>query len=210
MVAEAKVNNFFVASTYRRSFAYTIDQVLIVLCYLPFWDVFFGALTSPSAYNISLNLFLFFLVLPAIYELIFLALFSQTPGKKLLGMWVLSAKNCQALDPMQIVKRAVFGRLSLIFSLAPQAAMFFRYDRRHWVDLLAGTIVVQEVPRAEKPKMRWVLGLFLVFMHFSEGIEKVLYFTDRISWQDWSIDIQQSTTDEVDSGWIDFEEEIEE
>lgn len=95
---------------------------------------------------------------------------SRTPGKMLFGLYITDAQTLKTgLSAKQAALRMLGGFLCVPFSLAPLAYAFFRTDRRQLSDLIAGTQVMQEAPRKNPPKIRWIIGGLLVVYFFITG-----------------------------------------
>ncbi|MBI3298040.1 MAG: RDD family protein [Elusimicrobia bacterium] len=73
-----------------------------------------------------------------------LAAWSQTPGKKLLGLRVVRAADGSALDGKTALLRSLFTLLSGAAAGLGYLWCLFEKDRRGWHDLLAGTKVVAQ------------------------------------------------------------------
>lgn len=177
------MENAFVPSTWRRFFAYGIDQLVILPFYLPFAGIFFRLMFSDDDVYISLTQLFILFLMPAIYEFVFLVMLQATPGKWLLGLKVVPANNsAEKLHWSQCLMRPLVGRLSLFFSLAVYALAFFRYDRTHLCDWVAETRVVQGSPRPKPARLRWILGTLLVLGYVYEGLASAQLILNTIDW----------------------------
>ena len=201
---------YFVASTWRRLFARGIDQVIRGLFYLPFGSLFFKLFMTSQEVRVSIvELFVLFMV-PAIYEFVFLVLFQATPGKWLLGLKVAPFSSSESkLDLGQCFLRSLVGQFTFFFSWAIFAVAFFRYDRTHLADWIAGTRVVQSRPRLTQAKVRPILGLLFVILYSWEGLVSASSMIQKIDWSHGQADLR--TLIEIESldqilEEVDFEE----
>lgn len=174
----------YLPSTWRRLTANFIDEVLMLPFYIPFAGIFLRMMFSDEAVTISLMTFALILIIPAVYEFIFLVMLQATPGKWLLGLTVVPSCDVETpLDWRQSLLRATSKRLSLFFSLAIYVLAFFRYDRTHLADWVAETRVVQNQPRQKPARIRWFLGsIFLVYFCI-EGWMGAMRVAQTIDWQ---------------------------
>lgn len=95
-----------------------------------------------------------------VFSMIFLGLFSNTPGKALYGLKIVDKKTHQGIDWKQIILRS-FGYLfsGILFGYGFWKAGFNK-ERLTWHDELAGTIVLQR-----KTKLRYI-GIILTIVCF--------------------------------------------
>ncbi|MEK2688567.1 RDD family protein [Bdellovibrio sp. GT3] len=185
------MNDVFVASTWKRLFAIMLDQIFLVVCYLPFGTLFYRAWFTQGDVEISLfQLGMLFLV-PALYEAVSLMLLSATPGKWLLGLKVVPADDpTKELQYTQCVLRPLTSRLTFFFSWAIYALAFFRYDRTHLSDWVAETRVVQFTPRPQRPTIRWVVGSLLILSYAYEGLLFSSNIINEINWKNGKADLR--------------------
>ena len=178
------MENYHIPSTWARLIARAVDQIASSVLYLPFASYFIEMMFTENDVIISLpKLFVLFLI-PAIYEGIFLFIMQKTPGKWLMGLTVVPNDDAHGkLRWDHCVIRPLTGRLSLFFSLAIYALAFFRYDRTHLPDWVAGTRVVQAKPRTKRTTIRWVVGTFLVLMCSYDGWMSASKIFDNIDWE---------------------------
>lgn len=180
-------------STWRRLFAYFIDQGISLLFYLPFaGSVYKLVFTTEEVYLSVVELLVLFLM-PAIYEFVFLLLMQRTPGKAVCGLWVVPFSNVsEKLDWRQCVLRPLVGRLSFFFSWSIFALAFFRYDRTHLADWVAETRVVQNSKRESAPKIRWFVGLILVVAYAYEGLVSSSAVINSIDWVNLQVELRSA------------------
>lgn len=182
----------FVPSTWRRFFAYGIDQIISLPFYLPFAGVFLKLIfTEDDVILTLLQLFLLFLI-PAVYEFVFLVMMQATPGKWFMGLKVVPAGNfTEKLHWSQCLLRPLTGRLSFFFSWGIYALAFFRYDRTHLCDWAAETRVVQDKPRATQARLRWVTGLLFVCLYSYEGLASAKMILKSIDWSERQANLRE-------------------
>lgn len=182
----------YVPSTWRRLFAYSVDQLVVLPFYLPFVGVFFRLFFSDDEVLVSLNQLLVLYLIPAVYECVFLILMQATPGKWLMGLKVVPSQNyTEKLHWSQCLLRPLVGRLSFFFSAAVYAVAFFRYDRTHLCDWVAETRVVQGKPRPRKAQIRWILGTLVVLLYVYEGMVSAEMVLKSIKWSEGQADLRE-------------------
>jgi uncharacterized RDD family membrane protein YckC len=185
------MEEIYVPSTWRRLGAFLIDQFFSAFMYLPFFGFFSKLIFTDNDVYLSLTQFGIMMLIPAVYEFVFLALMQATPGKWFLGLKVVPRHNPETkLEFGQCLLRPLVGRLSLLFSWAIYALAFFRYDRTHLCDWVAETRVVQFKPRAKRTRVRWVLGVLLILSHGWEGVKTASNTLQQINWVDGQVDLR--------------------
>ncbi|MNL00715.1 RDD family protein [compost metagenome] len=146
------------------------------------------------------------LLVPAIYEFIFLALMQATPGKWMMGLKVVPCNDPNAkLEFGHCLLRPLTGRLSLLLSWAIYAVAFFRYDRTHLCDWVAETRVIQFKPRAARTRLRWVLGTLFVISHGYEGLRSASHTLQQINWSEGKVDLRSLIPTRSNSMGAEFE-----
>ncbi|UOF02148.1 RDD family protein [Bdellovibrio reynosensis] len=185
------MDKVFVPSTWKRLIAHFIDQMIRVIFYLPFIKVFYLLIFTDDEVHISFLQLGLFLLIPAIYEMVFLMMMQATPGKWLLGLKVVPFNNpYEKLDWQQCVLRPLVQRLSLFFSLAIYALAFFRYDRTHLADWVAETRVVQFNPRINRPRIRWFVGTLFLLFYIYEGIISAQGFLKTVDFKTKTLNVR--------------------
>lgn len=181
----------YVPSTYRRVMAFLIDQVVSLLMYVPFYGVFSRLILTDEEVHLSVVQLFILLLIPAVYEFVFLALMQATPGKWLMNLKVVPNHHPDhKLEFGQCLLRPLTGRLSLLLSWAIYALAFFRYDRTHLCDWIAETRVVQFKPRASHARVRWFLGSIFILSHTYEGLSSASHAIRQINWQEGQVDLR--------------------
>lgn len=179
-------------STWKRLAANAIDEVIMIPFYVPFIGVAIELFFGDDDVEISLFKFALIMMIPAVYEFIFLVLFQATPAKWFLGLKVVPARNAaEHLAWQQCLLRAFSKRLTLFFSSAIYVVGFFRYDRTHVADWIAETRVVQSSPRAARPKIRWIIGSILLIYFCIEGWRSATEVTRAIDWNEGTINLSR-------------------
>lgn len=173
----------WVPATSDRLQARLIDELLVVILSMP---VLAPALTDVfqlGRWSMPWSSLLFLILVRIAYEWIAYAFFSATPGKWVMGLWLVDASDPRRpLGDAQIFLRILSCRLQFFFSWAPYALVFYRYDRTHLADWLAGTRVISERPRFEQPRLRWILGGCLVVVFFFAGLESSGRMLATLEW----------------------------
>lgn len=185
------MDQVYFPSTWRRLCAFVLDQIISMVMYLPFFHAFSQLIFTDGEAQLTLTQLGIMLMVPAIYEFIFLALMQATPGKWLMGLKVVPANNAEnKLEFAQCLLRPLTGRLSLLLSWAIYAVAFFRYDRTHICDWIAETRVVQYKPRAARTRIRWALGIVFILGHGYEGMRSASHSIQQINWQEGKVDLR--------------------
>ena len=203
------MNEVYVPSTIRRFFALSIDQIFLVICYLPFAKSFYNVLFTQGDVEISLFQLSMIMLIPLLYEAVSLMLLSATPGKSLLGLKVVPAHNPnEELDYTQCILRPLTSRLTFFFSWGIYALALFRYDRTHLSDWVAETRVVQFKPRDKRTRVRWIIGTFLVLSYTWAGLANASQVINAINWQTGKADLRAIVgSDEMNTFQFDLESE---
>lgn len=197
------MDNVYVASTWRRLTAQAVDSVLRILFYLPFAKAFFLLVFTDDEVRISLGSLLIIFLIPAVYEFIFLMLMQATPGKWLMGLKVVPFSNAaEKLTLAHCVLRPLTERLTFFFSWALYATAFFRYDRTHVADWVAETRVVQFEPRRRHPRLRWILGSFLILIYLYDGLMSSRHLLQSIDWNRRDVDLRTLVESDSMNGLI--------
>lgn len=205
------MDNVFVPSTWRRLAAYGIDQLLRTVFYLPFAKIFFLLVFTEDEVHITLWEGLALLLVPTMYEMIFLILMQATPGKWLMGLKVVPfSQPHQHLHWQQCVLRPLVNRLSFFFSWAIFVLAFFRYDRTHLADWVAETRVVQGTPRLTRASWRPILGSILFVIYFTEGLSSAGTILQAVNWREGQIELRALVDSEAFAVILDEYEEYEE
>ena len=135
--------------------------------------------------------YIFCLLLVIGFHFFCLKHWSRTPGKMLLGLYITDAQTLKpGLTTKQIALRVLSGFLCLPFNLAPASYALLRADRRQLSDLIAGTQVMQTMPRKKLPKVRWIMGGVLVayfsvvgVLNFVQTAKTLKFSVDALSMQ---------------------------
>lgn len=185
------MEDVFVPSTWKRLLAFFIDQAFILLFYIPFAHTFIQLFFTDEEVYVSLGKLLVLFLVPALYEFVFLMILQATPGKWLVGLQVVPSHNAYAaLNSYQCILRPLASRLSFFFAWAIYAFAFFKYDRTHVADWIAETRVIQFTPRAHRPRIRWILGIFLVLTYTYEGLVYSSTVLKQIDWGNKQVELR--------------------
>jgi uncharacterized RDD family membrane protein YckC len=162
------------ARTWRRAFAYGVDQLLIGLILSPLYlKQAFEAFTLKDT-DFGLRLAATALLAYFFYQVIFLYLFSATPGKALFGLRLENSNHGEKLKFYQICLRSLSQTLLTVLGFSLLVLALFRLDRRHFSDWIAETRVLQSKPRAVAPRRHWVMT-FALFAYFANSTIMSLY-----------------------------------
>lgn len=186
------MDDVFVPSTWSRLVARGLDQCFTLIFYIPFAKTLFQLFFTEEDVYLGFTQLLMLLLIPAIYEAVFLALMQRTPGKWLVGLKVVPASNPQeSLSFSQCILRPLVELLSFFFGWAIYALAFLRYDRTHLADWVAETRVVQFTPRAKRTRRRWVLALIFIVMYSFESLNSAGNILNKIDWKNGQINIRE-------------------
>jgi uncharacterized RDD family membrane protein YckC len=171
--------NYYVPATWKRFLAKILDLIFIWILWTP---IFMQAPRDADGWiELTLGLATLVFLFPIFAESACIYFFHTTPGKWIFHLQVEpanlrdSAKAPSAWAGHALL-RSVLSYLTLFVSGLLFATMFFRYDRRHWADLLAETRVVSKDP-SKTPPLRPILGLLLVLGGLFGGMAS---FSDQI------------------------------
>lgn len=157
---------FFVASTYRRIFAFIFDSFISQIFWIPVTIQIIGSWLKSQEIQFDFRWVILSFALSFGYRVLFNYFLGGTVGKLLFGLRLVNKNDPEkGLGLLQAVIRVLAEQLSLFFSLAPQSLMFLRFDRTHVADWVAETRVVQLFERNAPPKRRPVVAI-LFFVYF--------------------------------------------
>jgi len=137
-----KKRNTFYAGFWKRFLAVIIDTFMILTPITVLVGVIYGydALKHPDQYP---EAGWFQSALYAFIIIVFWLRSGQTPGKRALGLRVVSVKGLRLVTPFQAVLRYLGYFLSLV-SIVGFFLPLFREDKRALHDLIAGTLVISD------------------------------------------------------------------
>lgn len=161
---------YYIAESSHRFYAKLIDQVIILFFSIPVFVSAFRQIDENGIVVLHWSYVLYYFLLSLCYDFVSYYFFAQTPGKWVFDLTLVDSRNPQKeLDHWQILIRLFATRLEFFFSWAIYAVAFFRYDRRHLADLIAGTRV-SAVNRRQRPaKIRWIQGGLILLLSISQG-----------------------------------------
>jgi uncharacterized RDD family membrane protein YckC len=102
-----------------------------------FWEGVVIGETPDQTAEITVNLWP--TLFTFLYSVLFLSIWSTTPGKRILNIYVLDAQGRKRLGPIRAVGRTLATFLSGIILLIGYIMVAFRRDKRALHDLIAGT-----------------------------------------------------------------------
>lgn len=185
------MTNAHIPSTWRRLSARGLDQLFILPFYIPFMSSIWKLMVTDDAVVVPLGTALIYLLIPALYDFIFLVLLQGSPGKWFFDIKVVPIHDSGAkLSLGQCAMRSIVGIFSLFFGWAIYATAFFRYDRTHVVDWVAETRVVQAVPRLKRPTIRWLLGLLVIFFVGLDSLSTAKSVLQNVDWENRKLDLR--------------------
>lgn len=152
-----------VPSSWDRGWAFSIDGLITMALLSPITLPALFKLLQQQQVIVPWPAVIFYLSISFFYEVVFTYIWGRTPGKWMIGLRVVPVDNKrQKLKLSEAILRALSDRLTLFFGNAPYFFAWYRYDRTHVLDWIAGTRVVAAKPRAEKAKLRPVLATVLI------------------------------------------------
>lgn len=187
---------YFTASTWSRVGAHWVDNIITAVFYSPVFILGQMSFNQMGYFEIPWWVFICSVALDFVFRVLFYYFIGATPGKLLFGLRLIPSHliNSQesSLSFWQCLLRVWADKLSFFFSYAPQALMFFRYDRTHLSDWIAETRVVQLFPRARPPKRRWILAILLILIGYSQGTQNIYQWAGGFEWNSESLIIKTS------------------
>ncbi len=89
-------------------------------------------------------------VFTVIYNAFFLSLWSSTPGKRVMGLKIVTESGCNVM-PLTAIKRSLLQPLSLVLFGSGYVSIVKTTTRQAWHDKVAKTIVVSNKPHISIP-----------------------------------------------------------
>jgi uncharacterized RDD family membrane protein YckC len=160
----------YIASTKKRILAYLLDQIITYLFYLPLIiKVGLHYLKTGSGHEILIpwSWLISIISLHTIFQVICLYVLRGLPAQWLLGLRVVSVYHPEiGLSLSQCFIHAIVEKLKFFIGNALYYSAFWNRERRHFINLLAETKVVQKVSAEGLLKPRMALGsiLFIIAM----------------------------------------------
>lgn len=167
---------YYVASTWRRAIAFLIDVILFWCFMLPcfFQGVWHWIKVSEFSFNIYL--LMGSLGMHFAYRVFFVYFFQGTLGQLIMGLRIKSIhrQNIQ-LDFAQAFVRTLSTSSYIFLKWFPFATALISDRRRHIMDILAETEVVQLMPvqRQLHPK-RWIVGSLIMILTLFAGLQRTV------------------------------------
>lgn len=182
--------NSYIATSRRRIFAKMIDFVLIAVV-VGMMALGHELVGSDEIVFISLDKYLMTIFfIPFLYDLLFLYLIQSTPGKWLMQLRVVPLGNLGGqLSFTHVFLRSLSEHLLVVIGFGFYLTAYFRYDRRHWGDLLSETIVVQEVPRLTRVQVYPFLASIVFLIYTYAGLISFYEVSERIDWRNRRIQV---------------------
>lgn len=129
-----------------RTLASLVDSVLMVVLIFPLLTMIYGmGYWENEAFVVGIWDVLFNYVLPAVAVILFWVYKSATPGKMLLGIYIVDAKTGGKPTTGQLVGRYAGYYVSMLGIFLGFLWVAFDARKQGWHDKLAGTVVVKKV-----------------------------------------------------------------
>ncbi len=176
-----------IPSTFQRAKARLIDELICLVLSLPVTGhLFLTEFNEDADWNLPWTGLFYWAGIRLFYFYVSYRFFQKTLGKWVYDLRLVPAANYNAeLTDSQILLRLVAEWFKLPLSWSIYSIMFFRYDRRHFADLVAETRVagpVQARPTtSRRTKIRWIVGIILLFSVFS-GLKSTGEFVALLEW----------------------------
>lgn len=181
----------YVANTYRRVLAFFVDQFLNMFFYLPVSLKFiFSLIKTQDSVQISWSWLVFLLGFQIVFHVLFLYVLRASPGQWLLGLRTVSMYHPEmGLSLPQCLIHSLLDRFKFFVGNAFYYTAFLNRERRHIINLLAETRVVQSAPSDGLLETRKWLALALYVIAITAGIsEKIqLASLSRFDRHGWTI-----------------------
>lgn len=159
------MENTYPANTYKRIFAYYIDQFFALLIYSPVILQLFWNYIDQGALEVDYRWVVLCFFVHFCYHWFFLGMLGGTVGKLIFGLRVINVDRQKELTGFQAFLRVLTDQLSLFFGPAFKVLALLRFDRRQLADWVAETQVVQMEPR-DRPAIRRPATALLLFLYF--------------------------------------------
>lgn len=184
---------YYFPSTYRRLVAFFLDKFFKNILRGPVVYFIIVDYLKHDVIRIHIYHLCYVILLELLYDVFILSIWGKTPGKYLTGLAVVDRQTKVGISFSQSLLRYLVGLLHLFFGWAIYALAFFKRQRTHLADWIAGTQVVSlNHPRAT-PKIRWIVGLFLCISISSDSWHKAKIAMKSYSWTEHYLyyDVQQ-------------------
>ena len=131
------------ANNNKRVIAFIIDSLISAALSKIIFLVFYKFLHLNATSQLVLNLFLGFIILPMLYWVCLTVLLGATPGKKMMGLRIVTNTYSTELSIPQLILRETIGRIiSLLPLFLGYVWVSFNSDRKTFHDMIASTRVV--------------------------------------------------------------------
>lgn len=180
---ESRMSSLHVPSTSDRLWARIIDHGIVSLLLIPAfgWRAFALFASGEASFGWSDALYL--ALMPIAYETLAVWLLGATVGKWVFSLRVVSTRaEGAAIGFWDALTRTLVNCFSLLISYAGYSLMFFRTDRTHVGDWLAGTRVVCARERRDPSRPRPILAIFLVHVFGLFGVASAMVFLRGLEW----------------------------
>ncbi len=154
---------FAVAGSYRRMLAYYLDGLVLLIVMLPAGMHLLRNVVSGRDAVVSWFWMGFTVFAWALYQALFLRFYGATAGKSAMDLRVVSLNpSSPQLTWTQVCVRALGTIVAGMFGYLFYAVALLRKDRRHVVDLIAQTQVIQDGLKSRHKPRRFVIGVLAI------------------------------------------------
>ena len=182
---------YFVPSTWKRVFAWWLDQVFIWMVLAPILMMF--PQTEDGWIQLSLPWAIMLFLYPVLFETLALYFLNTTPGKWIFNLRVVAASPAATEHwGVHVLIRSLISYFGIFF-WAIIATAFFRYDRTHLADWIAETRVVGS-HAGRSPKLRPVFGMSLLILGLVQGWASMTVQISNVEYEDGFIYIPDPTS----------------
>lgn len=167
----------YVASTTRRISAHVMDEIIGSIFWIPLLVYIWKHSSESPSVIISWKWILGLWAARMTYEILCIYVLQALPGQQFFGLKIKSThRPDMELGLMQITIRVFIAQLKYIFGPAIYFMALFHPERQHLGDIIAETQVVQFGDRTFHPKVRFILGSFLVYSSLVTNLSKSVEF----------------------------------
>lgn len=177
---------YYFPSTWRRLAAHFVDHALITLMQMPVWIAVVLQYIRTDQLQIHWAHLVYLILVSILYETVCLAFFSTTIGKWQWNLKVISRQKTdedKSVTFEQALVRTLIMRFSFFFGWSIFGLAFFKYNRTHLADWIAGTQVVGMNERARPTEVRWVLAIGILFLTVNESLRSATVILNSLHWK---------------------------
>lgn len=154
----------YVASTFRRVIAHLADELVGAIFWIPLVVKALVQLKYHQVLILPWSLVGICWLSRMAYEMICIYSLQSLPAQYFLGLKIVSTHHPElGLSLAQVALRVLFAQFKYILGPSIYFMALFHRERQHLGDILAETRVMQVQERLFVPKVRFILGSFLVY-----------------------------------------------